>query len=174
MVLAFIASLNVTVMAAVVETPVAPSGGVVERTDGGVWSRVVKWNENGVARPFPARSFAPVVTVTVISVKLGIGFAGMNSAARVATVYVTVPGMRAPVVVTFMLNVVVLIVAGFIGSLNVTFAVPNVETTVVPFNGMFDVTRGGVTSRVVTVDAGVSAEASDSNPEVQFADTLYL
>src|SRR6266550_5303517 len=161
-------------MAAVVETPVAPFAGVVERTNGGDWSIVVKWKLNGVAKPFPATSFAPVVTVTVMLVKLGIGFVGMNSAARVVALYVTVPGMAAPVVVTFMLKVVGFIVDGFIGSLNVTLAVPNVETTVVPFNGMLEITRGAVTSRVVTVDVAVSADASESNPEVQFADTLYL
>ena len=34
--------------------------------------------------------------------------------------------------------------------------------------------RGGVTSPVVTVAAAVCAEASDSSPDVQFADTVYL
>ena len=80
------ASLNVTVIGAVAETPLAPFAGVLDVTVGPSSSRVVHTDVNGAAIAFPERSFTPVVTVTVMLVRFGIGFVGMNSATRVATV----------------------------------------------------------------------------------------
>jgi len=45
---------------------------------------------------------------------------------------------------------------------------------VAPSTGLITTILGGVTSAVVTVAAGVSADASDSSPAVQFAETVYF
>ena len=114
---------------------------------------------------------APVVTVAVKFVELGSGLTGVSSARRVAGAYVTVAGIYAPVAVTLSVKVVALSVAGSIASLNVAVTVAPVETAVNPLGGWFVMTRGGVMSAVVTVEAAVTAEASDNNPDVQFAET---
>jgi hypothetical protein len=72
-----------------------------------------------------------------------------------------------------MLNVVVFIVAGSIGSLNVTVEVPARDTPVAPFAGDVAITCGAVMSTVVTVDSAVSIERSDTIPDSQFAATEY-
>jgi hypothetical protein len=71
------------------------------------------------------------------------------------------------------LKVVVVIVAGSIGSLNTTAAVPARDTPVAPFAGLVERTVGGVMSTVVTVDAGVSADRSEMTPPLQLAATEY-
>jgi hypothetical protein len=122
---------------------------------------------------FPARSFTPVVTVTVSCVRFGSGDEGTNSATLVVALYVTVPARICPEDVTLILNVDVLIVAGSIGSLNVTVDVPARDTPVAPSIGDVELTRGGVISTVVTVDSVVSAERSETIPPLQFAATEY-
>ena len=82
--------------------------------------------------------------------------------------------MFAPVAVILRLNVVVLIVVGSIASLNVAVTVAAVETLVAPSTGTITTMRGGVTSAVVTVEAGLSGDGSDKSPAVQFAETVYL
>jgi hypothetical protein len=105
-------------------------------------------------------------------VEFGSVLVGVNSATRVAAVYFTVPAMAAPVDVTFIVNVDVLIVFGSIGSLNVTVDLPARETPVAPFAGLVAITVGGVMSTVVTVDAAVSADLSEITPDLQLAATL--
>jgi hypothetical protein len=99
---------------------------------------------------------------------------GVNTAVRVAGVNTTVPGIAAPVPVTFRLMVDVLIVAGSIGSLNTTVIVADADTPVAPVTGAWDVTVGGVRSRVITVAASDSGDASEITPDVQLAETEYL
>src|SRR5512138_442053 len=109
-------------------TPVCPFVGDVAVITGGESSRVVYAHEYAAAIAFPARSFAPVVIVAVMLVGFGSVLVGLNLATCVVAVYVTVPEITAPVLVTFRLKVVVLIVAGSIGSLNVTVAVADDDT----------------------------------------------
>src|SRR6266540_5686539 len=78
---ASIASLNVMLMAAVVDTPVAPFAGEVAMTDGAISSRVVNVEVNGTAA-FPDRSLRPAVTVTVMLLAFGSALVGLNSAVR--------------------------------------------------------------------------------------------
>lgn len=169
----FIASLNVTVMAVDTGIPVAPLFGDVETTVGGISSRVVKDSEKIAASPFPATSFAPVVTFAMRVVELGNALVGVNTAVRVAAVYPTAPGIKAPPDV-FRKNVVVLIVAASIGSLNVTLTVALDATPVAPAAGVEEVIVGGVTSGIVIADVAVSAESSPGIPICPLAETRYL
>ena len=72
-----------------------------------------------------------------------------------------------------MLKFAVVMVVGAIGSLNVTVAVPARETPVAPFAGEVAITVGRVMSTVVTVEASVSTERSDTTPPLQLAATEY-
>src|SRR5687767_13891171 len=128
-------SLNVMLTAVVGGTPVAPAAGVVAVTVGPVASRVVNAQVNGVAA-LPARSLAAFVIEAVMFAGFGMSPVGSNSAIRVAWLYVTVPGIAAPPV-TRSVNDVVLIVVGFMFSLNVTVAVAERETPLKFVGGWF-------------------------------------
>jgi hypothetical protein len=130
-------------------------------------------HEKGAARALPARSFAPVVIVAVMTVGFGSPAVGVNWATRVVLLYVTIPGIAAPVLAARTVKVVVLMLAESIGSLNVINRVATADTPVALLGGfaLLATTVGGVISTVVTVDWVVSAERSETIPPLQFAAT---
>ena len=79
------------------------------------------------------------------------GPAGVKVALFVAVLYATEPATTTPVTVFLRLNVVVLIVDGFIGSLNVTVTELFVATPAALFGGDTASTAGGVLSAVMNV-----------------------
>src|SRR5215203_2344666 len=164
---AFIASLNVMLIAVPGGTPTAPAVGETALTCGAVASAVVN-DQLDAASAFPARSFAPAVIVAVMLAGFGRELDGVNSARRVAGLYATVPVMAAPFV-TRRVNVVVLIVFGSIGSLNVTVTVAPGDTPTKFAGGCRLTMVGGVLSTVVIVAAAVSTDLSETIPDLQFA-----
>ena len=71
---------------------------------------------------------------------------GVNVAVNVPALYVTVPATAVPPVVVFNVNVVALMVAGSIASLNVAVTVVVIAMFVAPSVGDVDTTVGGVVS----------------------------
>src|SRR6202040_478279 len=117
MVAAFMASLNVAEIVVFTATAVAPFVGTVETTVGGTAvAAVVNVHTKSAASAAPAGSFAPVVMVAVNKVLLARTAAGVKLAVFPAKLTDPVtPVAPGPVSV----NVVVLIVAASIGTLNV-------------------------------------------------------
>src|SRR5687767_1511114 len=163
-------SSNVTAIDPVIETAELAFAGEVDVTTGGTSSFVENENVKSAASLLPPVSFTPVVMETVIAAELGSIPSALNSARRVAVVYVTVPGTVVfPGPLT--MNVVVLIVVGSRLSLNVAPMLAARATTLVPAAGLVVRTAGAVTSGAVIVAAGDSEESSDSSPDTPLAET---
>ncbi len=109
------------------------------------------------ARPFPARSRAPVVIRTVYRVS---GLSVLVGAKTAFTPeYITDPGTTTPPVVNR--NVDAVRVSGSIGSLNVAPTWVLIGTPVAPFALMVAITRGGIVSgRAPVVNVHANAVSS--------------
>jgi hypothetical protein len=125
---------------------------------------VVKVQTKLAASGLPNVSVAPVVIVAVNEALGARGAVGVKVATFVAATYVTLPGTAVPFAVN--LNVVVLIVAGFIALLNVAVMTAVLgHTRRVPLGGVTAVTIGGATGSV-----GLNAAPSGSpHPGVKAA-----
>jgi hypothetical protein len=135
----FIASLNVAEIAELTATPMDPFTGTVETTVGLGVGTVVKVHTKSAASAAPVRSFAPVVIVAVYRVPVARIVVGVNVAVVPAKVTVPVTGVTpGPVKV----KVATLIVAGFIGSLNVAETGVLTGTSVAPIVGTVETTVG--------------------------------
>jgi hypothetical protein len=149
------ASLNVAETVVLTATPVAPLTGTVEITVGA--AAVVKVQTKLAASPAPAGSFAPVVIVAVNKVLVARTVVGVNVAVVPAKVTVPFTGMApGPVKV----NVAVLIVAGFMASLNVAETVVLTATPTDPLTGKVEITVGLGAGTVVKVQTKLAASAA--------------
>jgi hypothetical protein len=146
----FIGSLNVAETIVLTATPVAPFTGTVETTVAG--GAVVKVHTKLAASPAPVGFFAPVVIVAVNNVLVASAVVGVNVAVVPAKVTVPATGV-APGPVT--VNVVALIVAGFIASLNVAETRVLTGTAAAPIAGTVEITVGG--GAVVNVHTKLAA-----------------
>jgi hypothetical protein len=134
----FIASLNVAEIGVFTATAVAPLAGTVETTVGA--GAVVKVHTKLAASGTPVGSFAPVVIVAIYKVPVARADVGVNVAVVPANVTLPFTGVApGPVKV----NVAALIVAGFMGSLNVAEIVVLRATPVAPLAGTVEMTVGG-------------------------------
>jgi hypothetical protein len=105
------------------------------------------------AKLLPNVSAAPVVIVAVKGVVGARATVGVKVATFVAATYETVPATLAPFAVK--VNVVVLIVAGFIALLNVAVTTAAFgQTSKLPFGGVTAVTVGGTTGLVPMTASG--------------------
>jgi hypothetical protein len=149
----FIASLNVAETAVLTATAVAPLTGTVEITVAG--GAVVKVHTKLAASPAPVGSFAPAVIVAEYRVLVARTAVGVNVA--VVPEYVIVPPTAvAPGPVN--VNVVALIVAGFIASLNEAETAVLTATAVALLAGTVEITVGG--GAVVKVHTKLAASAT--------------
>ena len=164
MVAAFMASLNVAVMGVLTGTAAAPFVGTVETTVGG--AAVVKVHTKLAPRPTPAGSFAPVVIVAVKRVLAARTAVGVNVAVDPANVTAPATGV-APGPVT--VNVAPLIVAGFIGSVNVAEIRVLTGTPVVAFAGTVEITVGSPVVKLHTKFAARGLPAGSCAPVVMVA-----
>ena len=158
----FIASLNVAEIGVFTATPAAPLAGTVETTVGA--GAVVKFHTKLATSGMPAGSFAPVVIVAVNKVLVARMVVGVNVA--VVPVKVTVPATGvAPGPVN--VNVVALIVAGFIASLKVAEIGVLTATAVAPITGTVETTVGaGAVVKVHTKLAARGTPAGSFAPVV--------
>src|SRR5271154_1322374 len=162
MVAGFMASLKVAEIGVLTVTAVARFAGTVETTDGG--GAVVNVHTKFAPKPTPAESRAPVVIVAVYIVLVARSTSGVNVAVEPENVTtwgleifrivcraplgcrgepaprVTTPATGPPGPTT--VNVPALIVAGFIGSLNVAEMVVLTGTPVAPAVGTVEMTVG--------------------------------
>jgi len=161
-VLASIGTLNVAERTTPSDTPTALLAGTVDSTVGG--GAVVKVHTKLAASGVPEGSFAPVVIVAVNNVLLARIAVGVKVA--VLPVYVTAPGTGvAPGPVT--VKVVPVMVAGFMGALNVAEMSVLTATAVAPFTGTVDTTvGGGAVVKVHTKLAGSAAPVGSFAPVV--------
>src|SRR5688572_1077096 len=163
-------SSKVTAIDPVIDTAELAFAGEVDVTTGGTSSLVENENAKSAASPLPPVSLTPVVMVTVIAAELGSIPSALNSASRVAVLYVTVPGTVVfPGPLT--MNVVALTVVGSRLSLNVAVMLAARATALVPGAGLVERTAGPVTSGAVIVAAGDSEESADSSPDTPLAET---
>jgi hypothetical protein len=148
---AFMTALNVAETRVLTGTAVVPFAGTVETTVGG--GAVVKVHTKLAASAAPPGSLAPVVIVAVNPVLLARTVVGVNVA--VLPAYVTTPATGVapgPVKV----NVVPLIVAGFMASLNVAETRVFTGTAVAPLAGDVETTVG---APVVKLHTKLAAKA---------------
>ncbi len=119
-----IASLNVAAAWVTSETPVAPGAGMVVITRGAIVSAsapVEKVQAKLPANALPARSLAPDVIVAVywvLTARFPVGRKVAMLLRRIRS-YTSVPGTTVPLIVSFTVKVVIVSVAGSIGSLKV-------------------------------------------------------
>jgi len=164
MVAAFIGTLNVAETRVLTGTAMAPFTGTVDITAGG--GAVVNVHTTLAASGAPVGSFAPVVIVAVNNVLLARADVGVNVA--VLPAYVTAPATGvAPGPVT--VKVVPVMVAAFMGTLNVAETRVLTATAVAPFAGTVDVTVGG--GAVVNVHTKLVASAT---PAGSFAPVVIV
>jgi hypothetical protein len=149
----FIASLNVAETVVSTATPVAPLTGIVEMTVGG--GAVVKVHTKLAARGTPVGSLAPVVIVAINKVPLARADVGVNVAVVPAKATVPVTGVAPG---PDKVNVAALIVAGFMGSLNVAEIVVVRAAPVAPLAGTVEMTVGG--GAVVKVHTKLAARGT--------------
>jgi len=137
MVAGFMASLKVAEIRVLTATAAAAFAGTVETTVGG--GAVVKVHTKLAANPAPAGSFAPVVIVAVNKVLPARTSVGVKVAVEPA--YVTTPATGvAPGPVK--IKVAPLIVAAFMGSVNVADTTVLTGTVVAPAAGTVEITVG--------------------------------
>jgi hypothetical protein len=135
----FMDSLNAAEIVVLAATPVDPFTGTVEITDGPGAGTVVKAHTKFATSAAPVRSFAPVVTVAVNKVPLARAVVGVNVAVVPAKETVPITGVApGPVKV----KVAALMVAGFIGSLNVAETSVLTGTPAAPIVGTVETTVG--------------------------------
>jgi hypothetical protein len=143
----FMASLNTAEIAVLTATPVDPFIGTVEITVGAGAGTVVKVHTKLAASAAPVGSFAPVVIVAVNKVPVASAVVGVNVAVVPAKETVPITGVApGPVKV----KVAALIVAGFIGSLNVADTGVLTGTPVAPIVGTVETTVGAPVVKVHT------------------------
>ena len=148
-----IASLDMAEIAALTATPVAPLAGAVETTVGG--TAALKVQTKSATSAAPVGSLAPVVIVAVYVVPVARTPTGVNVA--VVPAYVTVPATGvAPG--PLKVNVVALIVTGFMARLNIAEIVEFRDAVVAPSTGTVEITIGG--AAVVKVQTKLAASAA--------------
>ncbi len=141
----FIASLNVATTLEEAETPVAPEAGVVDTTVGGVVSEGVPATVNvhvlAVTKWLPATSVTAVDIVAVYWIPAAKFVEGLSVA--VVPEYDTTAGIFVPPLVGCSVKEEVVMLEGFIASLNVATMLEEAETPVAPEAGVVDTTVGG-------------------------------
>src|SRR2546422_706060 len=136
---AFSGLLNVAVTVVVRGTPVAPFGGATVVT---VSSVVVKLHVEAVPSAVPATSVTVAATVAGWAVPDGSGGGGARVAMVPVALTIRVAGTSAAAPAARRVKVAVVIVAAFMGLLNVAETVVLSGTLIAPFGGAWAITLG--------------------------------